>query len=313
MRQQSTGAVTGIALIANDIFLVPALVLLASLRGNIPQGLEIIIRDTGLCTRSRQLLDQQVKRLECPLRFVPCDIGRFAEAGLLPHWTSADAFARLLPLHEIAGQHRYLLDLDVDLLVRSTLEPLIESPPDEDCLLSAVPTHFTPTLWSEEVGSTQDLDVRPSDNFFMGGVTIIDTRQWMEAGVSERALELFNRAPHRWKSDLSVLNVLVGHDWTPLDYRWNVWTLASAGPLRFVRVTGATSRSIARNSEVAIAHFPGHFKPWLPHYPMNAWRHEYVGVARQSVLPDHLQPRFSLKNEAQRVARRVTGADESRS
>jgi lipopolysaccharide biosynthesis glycosyltransferase len=288
----------------NDRYVVPAVVLIASLKGRVPTGLELIVQDTGLGRKARSLLERQATAISCALTFVETSVERFEKAKLLLHWVSPAAFARLTLPSRVAERHRFILDLDCDLLVRADLRPLLSSLPGNGCVLSAVPGYFTNSIWQQEVGSIDDLDVRASDNFFLGGVTIIDAARWEEAEVSERALALFEANPERWNGDLSILNAAVGREWTPLEFRWNVWTLATAGPVRFVRVAGATERAVARSDRVAIAHFPGHFKPWLPAYPLNRWRVEYARVARGSVLPSRLQPRSSIRAEVSRLARR---------
>ena len=297
--------VSALALIVNDSYVVPAIVLLASLEGKIARDVEIVVRDTGLSAASRKLLAAQVHELGCPLRLVRLEAKPFAEAQLLLHWQGGDAFCRLLPLEEVAGDHRHVLDLDVDLLARTSLNELLELVPANGCVISAVPAHFTAELWRDEVGAPQDFGLSESDNFFMGGVTVIDAEAWRECNISRRGLAAFNASPKRWKGDLSVLNAVVGRQWTVLDFKWNVWTLATAGPFRFVRATGAVNRALASNSAVAIAHFPGHFKPWLPGYPLNAWKAEYVRAARRSVLPAELRPTYRVASEISRLSTKL--------
>lgn len=270
---------TAISLTANDEYVVPAVVLLESLRGNVPEGLELIVRDAGLGRASRELITRQAASSGFVTGFPRVDVAEFRPAALLGHWSEPSAFARLYPY---PPEHRYVLDLDVDLLVRQPLHDLLQRTPGDDAVLLAVPAHFTPTLWRDEVKSTDDLDVRESDSFFMGGVCVLDTTRW--EAVSSRTRELFRSDPGRWKSDLSLLNVACARSWAALDRRWNVWTLARRGPFCYVRVDGAVPRAVARSRDVAIAHFPGHFKPWLPHYPRNRWRLEYAKVWQRSAL-----------------------------
>jgi lipopolysaccharide biosynthesis glycosyltransferase len=272
-------AVTAISLTANDTYLVPAVVLLESLRGQIPEGFELLVRDAGLGASARTLLSRQAEQTRCHVTFMATSPTEFAEAKLLGHWTDPSALVRLLP-YEV--EHRYVLDLDVDLLVRSSLLDLLRQAPSADSALKAVPGHYTPTLWRDEVGDTADLGIRESDNFFMGGVSVIDTVAWRD--VARESRQLFARAPRRWLSDLSLLNAVCVRKWAPLEARWNVWTLPRRGPFRYVRADGAAPRAIVPSGEVAIAHFPGHFKPWLSHYPPNRWRLDYRKVWRRSVL-----------------------------
>ena len=298
-------AVTAITLTVNDAYVVPAVVLLASLEGKLAAPVEIVIRDTGLGVESHRLLTAQARMIECPLRFVPCDSRRFSGSRLLAHHQTSDTFAHLLSFEEVVDQHRFILALDCDLLIRQSLTPLMECLPAEGTLLSAVPQHFIPTIWADEAGGAQSLGLSPSDNFFMGGVMVIDVERWRNADLSDRVLTLFDHEPSRWMSDLSLLNAAVERRWSPLDYRWNVWTEPTAGPFRFVRVSGPTDRSIVAASRVSIAHFGGYFKPWLANYPINAWRFEYLQAARRSVIPARLLPKVSLSRELLRVAARI--------
>lgn len=270
---------TAISLTASDEYVVPTVVMLESLRGNVPEGLELIVRDAGLGRQSRELIARQAASCGLVTAFPRIDVAEFATASLLGHWSEPSAFARLSPYE---SDQRHVLDLDVDLLVRQPLHELLLRTPADDAVLLAVPAHFTPTLWRDEVRSTDDLGVRESDSFFMGGVCVIDTTKWET--VSSRTRELFRSDPARWKSDLSLLNVACARSWVALEPRWNVWTLARRGPFRYVRVDGAAPRAVARSKGVAVAHFPGHFKPWLSHYPRNRWRLEYLQVWRRSVL-----------------------------
>jgi lipopolysaccharide biosynthesis glycosyltransferase len=279
VERDHASAVTAVSFTANDTYLVPAVVVLESLRQKIPDGLELIVRDTGLSAKARTLLERQADRTGCSASFTRYSAREFQSAPLLGHWTDPAAFARLFPYDD---RHRFVLDLDVDLLAREPLHDLLARAPDASSALLAVPTHYTPTLWSEEVGDASDFGIRESSSFFMGGVCIIDTAKWND--VSTESLTLFRRDPSRWRGDLSILNVVCSKSWSALSSRWNVWTLPRRGPFRYVRVDGATPRAIVRSRNVAIAHFPGHFKPWLRHYPPNRWRLEYHRVWRRSIL-----------------------------
>src|ERR1039457_5996108 len=81
-------SVSAITLTANDRYVAPAVVLIASLEGRVPAGLEIVVQDTGLGSEARSLIERQAAKISCPLRFVRVGIEQFQKAKLLLHWIS---------------------------------------------------------------------------------------------------------------------------------------------------------------------------------------------------------------------------------
>jgi lipopolysaccharide biosynthesis glycosyltransferase len=153
------------------------------------------------------------------------------------------AFARIFVSRLVADDCERILYLDGDVLVRQSVQPLLDMSL-EGCIVAAVgddlATHFANPSASRNIPGWREAGIAPSALVFNSGVLVIDRERWDAGSVQHRTLEAVERTlgSTSW-ADQAALNLTLWRDWLPLETRWNT-----------------------RDLDAAIAHFSGPYKPW---------------------------------------------------
>lgn len=203
-------------------------------------------------------------------------------------WIHPTVFSRLFFAEFLPEETNRVLYLDVDILIRGDITPLLE----EDlngAVVAAVEDHgisrnprFFPTFETHH----QQLGIlHEPGRYFNAGVLLIDVAQWQAEQISERTLA-FCASRHAVLpyADQDALNAVLKDRWKNLHPRWN----CQRNLLEDFYASKGRSRFNARNKhpldfDPVILHFTTHKKPWLaqawhPRDPLVAWMTEYADL-----------------------------------
>lgn len=215
---------------------------------------------------------------------------------------SPAAYYRLL-IPELIDVDRAIY-LDSDILVRSSLRPLVELPLGE-CPAAAARNLTVPFLASPRgLTGWQEIGLAPDAPYFNSGVLVMDLERWRERAVSERALEYARRFEDGISfADQDALNAALSAEWRELDPIWN------QQPLIFDDRSGAyvvlsPDQVRAGRESPAVVHFVGPDKPWLEGC-QRPWVDEWRTVATALVPGWMPERRRSRRAEAAWRARRA--------
>jgi lipopolysaccharide biosynthesis glycosyltransferase len=194
---------------------------------------------------------------------MPLDaIGEFVLAeGRL---TNATLMKLLLPQH-YAFRYDKILYLDADLAIHHDVSVLFGLDMG-DCPLAAVGSgRILSDLRNDEADKVRAhfaaLGMTAPYRFFNSGVMLMQTSRWLEARITERALDYLRRNPELCElPDEHALNAVLDGEFLPLSAIWN------ASPRRFW----------AHNLVPTIIHYSGDNKPWK-----RFSRHKRPGSQRQ--------------------------------
>lgn len=199
------------------------------------------------------------------------------------------------------------LYLDVDVLVRRSLTPLLDIDL-EDSVLAAVQSVNYP--WVATRGAVNDwrrLGLDPRAAFFNAGVLLVDVDRWRAEGIATAALD-YLRSPHCGRgADQEALNVVCSDRWRRLEPTWNQQTPMLDDHHGAHLLFDADTIDAARR-DPHIVHFQTRPKPW--HVGSgHPWRAAWLDVAagtRYGAVTDLRQR--SLADEWRWRARRAASA-----
>ncbi|WP_347100788.1 glycosyltransferase family 8 protein [Sagittula stellata] len=191
------------------------------------------------------------------------------ELERLPYrYPGISCYLRLWLPNALSGFQRCLY-LDGDVLIRDSLQPLIETDL-EGRTLGAIN--------EPEAESARRLGLK-RESTFNSGILLIDLQRWIERDVSRKALDwlLENRERVVW-ADQDALNSVLDTDVKDLDRRWN--TLRNC---------------LDRTPDPVIVHFNGAAKPW--HFgTRHAYRNAYRHWLKKTPWPSPLMEKDSLRH-----------------
>lgn len=178
--------------------------------GGVPDA-EIYILSDGLRLCDKNMLQACTKRT---LRFIDVEgdiLSKISRLKTTSYWSRA-TYARLYLPELLAGQHRRMLYLDADTLVKKNLAPLFELAL-EGKAVAAVP-------YDDPSRFNQSLSRAPDTPYFNAGVLLVDLDAWNERGYTARITDLLQRRSFEFL-DQDVLNVAAEGDFVQLADQWN--------------------------------------------------------------------------------------------
>ena len=195
-------------------------------------------------------------------------------------------YARILAPAKIPCATARLLYLDADMIALQPLEPLWEIDLGQHACACSQDIAIPQT--SSGMAISQANRSRPGATapYFNAGVMLIDRRQWLEAGVPEKALEYLAASAGRINLfDQEALNVAVGGNWLRISYRWNL--IASVAGRPFLDTRALDNRDYRDSlAEPRLVHFAGTLKPWQNPFLAGRW-YELYRRAMSDALPGH--------------------------
>jgi lipopolysaccharide biosynthesis glycosyltransferase len=240
-----------IATAADQSYLLPLKVTLASLRDNLRPSLRPVVY-----LLNRDLSDAEVDGIDNLVEthsIVPGDeaIERLARDYAFP----VEAAFPLLLADVLPESVERVLFIDPDLLVLDDVGEIWETRLGGN-VVAAVTDQAIPVVSSPR--GLKDWRARgiPADApYFNGGVLLMDLARWRSHDVTGRALQYL--AMNRGRIDFfhqSALNAILWDKWLRLDQRWNLVASLAGRPYG--------SRNSAGVDNPGIVHFAGKFKPW---------------------------------------------------
>ncbi|WP_312361274.1 glycosyltransferase family 8 protein [Ensifer sp.] len=178
--------------------------------GGVPDA-EIYILSDGLRPSDKAMLQECTKR---PLRFVDVEgdiLSRISKLKTTSYWSRA-TYARLYLPELLAGQHRRMLYLDADTLVKKSLSPLFEMALDGKAV-AAVP-YDDPTRFNLSLSRGLAMP------YFNAGVLLVDIDAWNARDYTGRITAMLKDSSFKFL-DQDVLNVAAEGDFVLLADHWN--------------------------------------------------------------------------------------------
>ena len=171
--------------------------------------------------------DKERLRLSCGTERYRLEIIDVAASNPILRWlatlwpkNSPALFTRLLIPIILGRENDRLLFLDCDMVVLSSLRPLIELELGE-CTIAAVPDSDAAHPKREAPGTRMSYPVDAP--YFNAGLMLIDLPKWRERNVTQRVFDVFEREGKRLRlADQDALNTALIGQWKPLDLEWNV-------------------------------------------------------------------------------------------
>ncbi|MCK1607123.1 glycosyltransferase family 8 protein [Bradyrhizobium sp. 166] len=197
----------------------------------------------GLSERIRRRIFASLPHGSASIRWIEVDLETFRGFSTLSYISKA-TYARLLIPRIFPDSVSKVLYLDSDVLVLDDLRALLATDLEGNVVGAVLDG-----LDSELKTQTLRLPVPRVQDYFNGGVLLIDLRQWRRAKISEAALEYLKRCPGSPFSDQDALNVACDGLWKRLDSRWN---------------------HLAYNEKLDVSELAGEHKPSIVHF--TTWR-----------------------------------------
>ena len=169
------------------------------------------------------------------------------------------------------------LYLDVDVLVRRPLTPLLEIDLEESVLAAVQSINYPWVATRGAVRAWPSLGLDPRAPFFNAGVLLVDVARWRAEGVASAAIDYLHSPACGPGADQEALNVVCSGRWRQLDPTWNQQTPMlddqHGAHLLFDDDTLDAARKDPR-----IVHFQTRPKPWHSGGD-HPWRDEWLAIA----------------------------------
>lgn len=178
---------------------------------------------------------------------------------------------RLVPLQQLRDPGERILYLDCDTVVLAPLDPLFELPlGDRPCAALDDPSIG---LLERKLGLGLSLDVV----YFNAGVLVINTGEWMQRNIAERAQRFLYDNPERCPyEDQDGLNAIIAGDFVPIEEHFNRFSILEKSTLEW------------EAGRWAVIHFASRPKPWERTLSNSAQREfavQYWRAARRGFQP----------------------------
>ncbi len=246
-----------------------------------PGPLRIVVASEGFEPGHQALLESAA----APAETVHVQVPPAWLEGLPTEGLPGPMFARLFIDRLVPAGTERALYLDGDILVRRSLQPLLDLDL-QGCTVAAAAIGGLPVTAAnahradEWPGSMlQVAGLPPSALLFNSGVLVIDVARWRDRRVAERVMAL---AAEWTYGDQHYLNAVLWDDWLPFDATWN-----------------------GKEPDGAVIHFAGPAKPWNPDYYRNRFLREYHAAARAVGWDLRLSPRQQAGLLRRRVEERL--------
>lgn len=271
----SSTAMSPIVCCIDERYALPLCVLLQSLaetHSDCLGQLRVFVFHTGLTNRTGDRIASHAERLGLRLEFrrVEDPDDRYPVTGPTPGQFTSAVYLRLTIGEQLPAVNRALY-LDVDLIIRSDLRPLLFHEM-EGLALGAVVDPIQPDLeHGYALPGWRQLGVPGDRQYFNSGVMLLDLDRCRQDKVFERAHHFLVESPERAAClDQDALNWVMNDDWLRLDNRWNTLAVSTYfGPDRYSEAEPwlGLEELVRQESTAAVLHFAGPHKPWQDDCP----------------------------------------------
>jgi lipopolysaccharide biosynthesis glycosyltransferase len=245
-------------------------VTLRSALANVPSGTQITVGLDGVSRVDRSQLERIASWFPS-VEVVFFDTARFDRSRLSAFRSLSTATYLRLFVGDVLPDVARVLVLDSDVLIRRSLEPLLELDLSGRTVAAArdmVISNFAHPFSGIPTGSDEP--------YFNAGVMVVDLDRWRDTDVKGRVLDVLRLHPEMANLEQDALNIVLARDWIELDMTWNAQgglLLLHEHPDDPWKVAMRGQRT-AILTDPAVVHFSG-IKPWRPstHHPFsNEWR-----------------------------------------
>lgn len=213
------------------------------------QTIRFSVLGNGLLQSDRQKLMGLCRGKDAAIDFVAVDASRFAEAPL-NRFDSHEPYFRLL-IPDLFPESPRALYLDGDILVCDDLSSLFHTD-----------LKGQPLGACDDVSATKHMDRMGLSRYFNSGVLLMDLELWRKQRLFQQLMQaLRSRKEDLIYEDQDLLNMLLADRFTPLDLRWNVFSIFFSKTLETSFFSSVELASLLENP--GIIHFAGKFKPYF--------------------------------------------------
>ncbi|MEM7474842.1 MAG: glycosyltransferase family 8 protein [Planctomycetota bacterium] len=269
-----------LACAADDQFALPLAATVRSVLNTMERGreLRLFVLDGGISSTNRERLLASWAGEPLTVDWIEVNDEHSLKDLSSSGHVSKGTYFRLLISQLLPKQVSKCIYLDSDLLVRTDLGKLWETPlGDNHCL--AAPDVAAPFIDADvsfrnsqkrirhvararPIENYIDLNIDPQAHYFNAGVMLIDLDRWRQDGISEQLFRcLHENESHVLWWDQYALNVVLAQKWMPLDLRWNqgsyIYRYSSWEQSPFDEDTFCQTRN-----DPFIVHFTDRVKPW---------------------------------------------------
>lgn len=237
------------------------------------QTIRFSILGNGLLQSDRRKLEGLCRGKDAGIEFVEVDACRFADAPL-NRFASHEPYFRLL-IPDLFPESKRALYLDGDILVCDDLCTLFESD-----------LKGQPLGACDDVSATKHMERMGLSRYFNSGVLLMDLEIWRREQLFAKLMQALRERREDLKyEDQDLLNVQFADRFTPLDLRWNVFSIFFSKSIDTSFFSPVELNSVLENP--GILHFAGKFKPYfIENHPL--LRKMYYQDARMTPFSDQL-------------------------
>lgn len=225
------------------------------------------VLETGMRESDRQRLGKVCNVPGVELDFKQVDASRFQGAPL-SRFRSYEPYFRLL-IPDLYPESPRALYLDGDIVVC-----------DDVTALYAYDLKGQPIGACDDVSATKHMQRLGLKQYFNSGVLLMDLELWRKENLYDQLMDYLSEHRDRLLfEDQDVLNLALEERFTPIDLRWNVFSIFFSKSISASFFSNADLESSLKNP--GIIHFAGKFKPYfIENAGRINWR--YFGYARRT-------------------------------
>lgn len=240
-------------------FAMPTAVTLRSLADRGGGPFHVTVLHDSVSAATQEAVGRSVPDEEIELSWV--DVSGFHVGASRPTHLTAATYFRLLVARALPSDVGRVLYLDVDVVVRRDLEPLLSVDLEGTAVAAVQSVHYPFVATRGAVNDWLELGADPSTPFFNAGVLVIDLDRWRSERIEERALDYLRSEHLGGGADQEALNVALAGRWKRLAPVWNQQTPMLSNDYGAHLVFTAAEIDEARR-DPAVVHFQTRPKPW---------------------------------------------------
>lgn len=187
------------------------------------------------------------------------------------HHVSREAYIRLFSAEYLQKDIKYILYMDVDILVLHDINEL-----------------FSLQMGNNIIGAIEDyplterytrLNIKPNFGYFNSGVMLINLDEWRKNMITQKAINILNnKSVYLKHHDQDILNMLCYDKWIRIPFKWNILDVF------FYDIEPYEEK---HKSEIKkdilkpyIIHFSGTIKPWKAWTPNPYYKYYYLYLSK---------------------------------
>ena len=217
-----------IAVCADEAFALNGTIAVLSASHNLASESRIFayLVDTGISDPVRRRMERVLEHHSVKYAWLDVDQALLDSLPLPPaSWLSKATFARILLPESVPSCVRRLIYLDSDTLITGDLTELAKTQIDNNCAAACSGIKYPAVSYCRSSAVLCELGMQPDDRYFNAGVMLMNTSNWRDLGITNRAIALVREFGRSFVyADQDALNIALREQWVALDPSWNVAT-----------------------------------------------------------------------------------------